>query len=162
MAEEVFRVSPCPVLNIGPNVAPTALEAELQHILYPVEVAPDYSDAAKYAVSIAERYGGKLTVMNVREDLPASANRREDFPIPVVSWIDDHIPRGSGLRSRVYFETGSGPAAEAILDYTSNAAVDLIVLGIHRMDPIIAAHLPNHDTAYEIVSRAPCPVLTIR
>ena len=162
VAEEIFRMAPCAVLNIGPNIRPIVSGPELRHVLYPVEVAPDPSDAAKYAVSIAECYGGKLTLMNVMEDAPASANKRESFPIPVQSWIDDHISRGSGLRSRVYFESGSGPAAEAILHYASNAAVDLIVLGLHPMDPIIAAHLPKPDTAYEVVSRAPCPVLTIR
>jgi len=160
--EEVFRTAPCAVLNIGPSVRPIPAGAELLHILYPVEVAPDRSGAAKYAVSMAERYGGKLTLMNVREDLPASPNKRENFPIPVESWIDDHIVRGSGLRNRVYFETGSGPAAEAILNYAWNADVDLVVLGLHPMDPIIAAHLPKPDIGYEIVSRAPCPVLTIR
>jgi len=160
--EEVFRIAPCPVLNIGPNIGQIVSGPELRHILYPVEFAPDTSEAARYAVSIAERYGGKLTLMNVMEDVPASANKREKFPVPVESWIDEHISRSSGLRSRVYFESGSGPAPEAILNYASDAAVDLIVLAIHSMDPIIAAHLPNHDTAYEIVRGAPCPVLTIR
>lgn len=162
VAEEVFRIAPCAVLNVGPNSVPAASGVELRHILYPVEFAPDPSDAAKYAVSIAERYGGKLTLMNVMEEVPASANQREDFPVPVESWIDDHISKGSGLRSRVAFEQGSGPAAEAILNYATTAAVDLIVLGIHPLDPVIAAHLPRSDTAYEIVSRAPSPVLTIR
>jgi nucleotide-binding universal stress UspA family protein len=162
VTEEIFRMALCAVLNIGPNIRPLVRGPELQHILYPVEVAPDRSEAAKYAVSITEHYGGKLTLMNVREDVAASANQREKFPMPVESWIDDHISRGSGLRSRVYFESGSGPAAEAILEYASDAAVDLIVLGLHPLDPIIAAHLPKPDTAYEIVSRAPCPVLTVR
>ena len=160
--EEVFRTAPCAVLNIGPSVRPVSVGAELRHILYPVEVAPDWSNAAKYAVSVAERYGGKLTLMNVREDVPASPNESEELPIPVESWIDDHIPRGSGLRKWVYFESGSGSAADAILKYAWTGAVDLIVLGLHSLDPIIAAHLPKPDTGYEIVSRAPCPVLTIR
>lgn len=162
VTEEVFRIAPCAVLNLGPNAWPIVPVPELRHILYPVEFAPDRSEAAKYAVSLAERYGGRLTIMNVMEDVPASPNQREDFPIPAISWIEDHIPKGSDLRGRISFESGSGPAAEAILDYASDASVDLIVLGIHPMDPIIAAHLPNHDTAYEIVSRATCPVLTIR
>jgi len=162
VAEEVFRIAPCAVLNVGPIVTPTASSVELRHILYPVEFAPDPSDAAKYAVSIAERYGGKLTLMNVMEDVPASAKQQETFPVPVESWIDDHISKGSGLRSRLAFERGAGPAAEAVLNYATTAAVDLIVLGIHPLDPVIAAHFPRSDTAYEIVSRAPCPVLTIR
>ena len=162
IAEEVFRTAPCAVLTVGPKTVTGALSVKLQHILYPVEFAPDPSDAAKYAISLAEHYGAKLTIMNVAEDMPASANKREAFPMPAGSWIEDHISKSSNLRSRLYFERGFGPAAEAILKFASNAAVDVIVLGVRRQDPIIAAHLPKSDTAYELVSRAPCPVLTIR
>jgi nucleotide-binding universal stress UspA family protein len=162
IAEEVFRTAPCAVLTVGPKTAPIVSSIKLQHILYPVEFAPDPSAAAKYAISLAEHYGAKLTVMNVAEDMPASANKREDFPMPAGRWIEDHIPRSSGLRRRLYFERGFGPAAEAILEFASNNAVDVIVLGVRQQDPTIAAHLPKSDTAYEVVSRAPCPVLTIR
>lgn len=162
IAEEFFRMAPCAVLTVGPKTVPTASELTLKHVLYPVKVAPDPSDAAKYAVSLAERYCAKLTIMNVMEDMPASANNREDFPMPAGSWIEDHISEKSDLRSRLYFERGFGPAAKALLEFASNAAVDVIVVGVSRQDPTIAAHLPKPDTAYEIVSRAPCPVLIVR
>jgi len=162
IAEEVFRIAPCAVLTVGPKTAPIAAKTKVQHILYPMEFAPDPSDAAKYAISLAERYDAKLTVMNVAEDMTASANKREAFPMPAGSWIEDHISKSSNLRSRLYFERGFGPAPEPILEFASNAAVDIIVLGVRRQDPTIAGHLPKSDTAYELVSRAPCPVLTIR
>lgn len=160
--EEVFHTAPCPVLTIGPKTAPSASSLKLRHVLYPVEFAPDPSEAAKYAVSLAETYGAKLTIMNVSEDMSVAVNERECFPMPTLSWIDDHIPKGSGLRNRVYFERGFGPAADSILEFASDAGVDLIVLGIQQMDSIIAAHLRKRDTAYELASRAPCPVLSIR
>ncbi len=162
IAEEVFRVAPCPVLTIGPqNPAPESV-TELRHILYPVEFAPDSSQAAWYAVSLAERYGAKLTLLNVSEDMPAGANKSEEFTVPVESWIDDHVSRESSLRGRIRFERGFGSATRAILDFASDAQVDVIVIGIRQLDPIIAAHLPKPDSAYELVSRAPCPVLTVR
>ena len=76
--------------------------------------------------------------------------------------MDDHIPVGSGLRGRTSFELGSGPTAEPILKFAGDRGVDLIVMGVQRLDPIIAAHLPRPDTAYEVVRTAPCPVLTVR
>jgi nucleotide-binding universal stress UspA family protein len=51
VAEEVFRLAPCPVLTVGTNARP-ADSSELRHILYPVHFAPDYSEAAAYAVSL--------------------------------------------------------------------------------------------------------------
>jgi len=146
---------------VGPRTVPIGSSIKLRHILYPVEFAPDPSAAAKYAVSLAESYGAKLTLMNVMDNGPTSANKREDFPVPVESWIDDHISKHSDLRSRVRFERGFGSAAAAILDFASQAAVDVIVIGIRRLDPTIAAHSPKSDTAYELVCRALCPVLTI-
>jgi hypothetical protein len=54
IAEEVFRIAPCPVLTVGPRTATSTSIIKLQHVLYPVEFAPDRSDAAKYAISLAE------------------------------------------------------------------------------------------------------------
>jgi len=36
------------------------------------------------------------------------------------------------------------------------------VMSVRRLDPAMAAHLPEPDTAYEVVRTAPCPVLTVR
>ena len=76
--------------------------------------------------------------------------------------MDDHIPMESDLRQRTSFEPGFGPAAEAILKFAGDRGVDLIVMGVRRLDPVMAAHLPKPDTAYEVVRNAPCPVLTVR
>jgi nucleotide-binding universal stress UspA family protein len=162
IAEEVFRMAPCPVLTMGPRVGPPVAKAELRHILYAVEFAPDSSEAAKYAVSLAEQYGANLTVMNVREDMPASANKEEQINEPAERWLEDHVAPGSDLRNRVHLERGFGPAPAAILDFATKAPVDVIVMSVRRLDPVMAAHLPKPDTAYEVVSRAPCPVLTVR
>ncbi len=112
-------------------------------------------------VSLAERYGATLTVMNVGEDMSRPANVAGQFTEVLEHWTQNHIPPGSLLRNRIRFETGFGPAADSILDFAARAGVDLIVMPVRRLDPVIAAHLPKSDTAYELVSRAMCPVLTI-
>jgi nucleotide-binding universal stress UspA family protein len=75
--------------------------------------------------------------------------------------MNDHILQGSDLRQRLRFEAGAGPAANAILNFVEEQGVDLIVMAARRLDPVIAAHLPKADTAYDLVSRASCPVLTV-
>jgi nucleotide-binding universal stress UspA family protein len=162
VAEEVLRMSPCPVLTIGPQGASPPAKPELLHILYLVEFAPDSSRAADYAVSLAEQYGVNLTVMHVSEDMRVAPNQAEQIMQPAARWLEDHTAAGSDLRKRIRLERGFGPASAAILDFAAKSAVDLIVLSAHRLDPVIAAHLPRPDTAYQIVSRAQCPVLTIR
>ena len=162
VAEEVFRMSPCPVLTVGPKTAPAPTKRELRHILYPAEFAPDTSKAAQYAVSLAERYAATLTVMNVREDMPASSSRAEEFTQPMQRWIQENVPQDSNLRNRIRFERGFGPVTDSILDFATKAEVDIIVMSIRRLDPVMAAHHPKSGTAHALVSRAPCPVLTIR
>jgi nucleotide-binding universal stress UspA family protein len=162
VAEEVFRTAPCPVLTVGPKTPPSPAGRELRHILYPVEFAPDQTNAARYVVSLAERYDSTLTVMNVREDTDASSNTPGQLMEPLEHWMRDHVRQDSDLRNRIRFESGFGPAADSILDFAVKASVDLIVMSVRQLDPFIAAHLPKSDTAHELVSRAPCPVLTVR
>ena len=163
VAEEVFRMAPCPVLTVGPKTSETrSTDVKLGHILYPVEFVPDPSDAATYAVSLAEEYHAKLTYMKVLEDMLPSPEERAQIQEPVRHWMDDHIPAESDLRERTSFELGFGPTAEAILKFASDRGVDLIVMGVQRLDPVMAARLLKPDTAYEVVRTAPCPVLTVR
>jgi len=163
VAEEVFRMAPCPVLTVGPKTPETRLrDVQLGHILYPVEFVPDSSHAAAYAVSLAEEYHAKLTYMKVFEDMVSSPEEKAQIQEPVRHWMDDHIPTESDLRERTSFEPGFGPTAEAILKFASDRGVDLIVMGVRRLDPVMAAHLPKPDTAYEVLRTTPCPVLTVR
>ncbi len=162
IAEEVFRTAPCPVLTVGPRVPPADAKSGLRHILYPIEFAPDTSKATEYAVSLAERYDATLTVMNVRESMPSSASVTAEFPQPFKRWLNDKVPEDSDLHNRIRFETGFGPAADALLDFIAKTNVDLIVLSVRALDPVMAAHLPTSDATHQLVSRAPCPVLTMR
>jgi nucleotide-binding universal stress UspA family protein len=163
VAEEVFRMAPCPVLTVGPRTSETSsMDVQLSHILYPVEFAPDTSLAADYAVSIAEEFHAKLTFMKVAEETLPFPEAKDHIQEPVRHWMDDHIPTESDLRERTSFELGFGRAAEAILKFATDRGVDLIVMNVRRLDPVLAAHLPETDTAYEVVRTAPCAVLTVR
>jgi nucleotide-binding universal stress UspA family protein len=162
IAEEIFRMAPCPVLTVGPKTAPLPTTGALRHILYPLEFAPDSSKAAPYVVSLAERYGATLTIMNVREEMPTSSSTAEEFPQPIKRWIRDYVPQESGMHDRIRFERGFGPAGNSIIEFAAKEGVDLIVMSVTNLDPVMAAHHPDTGTAYELVSRAPCPVLTIR
>ena len=163
VAEEVFRLAPCPVLTVGPGTSEKRSEdVQLRHILYPVEYAPDSRDAASYAVSLAEEFHAKLTVMKVFEDMVSPPEAKAQIQEPVRHWMEDHIPAKSDLRERTSFEPGYGAAGEAILKLATDRAADLIVISVRRLDPVIAAHLLKPDTASEVVRNARCPVLTVR
>ena len=163
IAEEIFRKAPCPVLTAGPNTERGfGVPGAIRHILYAVEFAPDRSSAAAYAVSLAERYAAKLTVVNIREDMERTEDATRYLEQPRKSWLEDHVAPGSDLRQRIRFDLGFGVAADAIVDLATKQNVDLIVMSVRELDPFMAAHLPTSDTAHAVVSHAPCPVLTIK
>jgi nucleotide-binding universal stress UspA family protein len=163
VAEEVFRMAPCPVLTVGPKTSEMqSMDVHLDHILYPLEFVPDASEAAAYAVSLAEEYHAKLTFMKVFAEMVPPEEVKAAVEEPARHWMDDHIPMESGLRQRTSFEPGFGPAAEAILTFASDCGVGLIVMAVRRLDPVTAAHLPKLDTAYQVVRTAPCPVFIVR
>jgi nucleotide-binding universal stress UspA family protein len=163
VAEEVFRMAPCSVLTVGPNISEApAMDMQPRHILYPVEFVPDTSHAADYVVSLAEEFHAKLTFMKVFEEMAASPEEKTQIGEPVRHWLDDHISAESDLRQRTNIQLGFGPAPEAILKFASDHGVDLIVMSVKRLDPVMAAHLPEPDAAYEVVRAACCPVLTVR
>jgi nucleotide-binding universal stress UspA family protein len=161
ITEELFRLAPCPVLTVGPKTLPYSEGRHIRHVLYPVEFVPDTSKAAGYAISLADQYGANLTVMNVREDM-ATSTGTEWFKPEFENWIQQHLTDDSDLRNRIRFHIGSGAAADSILEFAGKADVDLIIMAVRHLDPVMAAHLPGSDTAYELVSRANSPVLTIR
>ena len=163
VAEEVLRMAPCPVLTVGPKISETfSADIQLAHVLYAIDFAPDTSHAAAYAVSLAEEFRAKLTFIKILEKTVASPELKAQIQEPVSKWMDDHVPAASALRERTSFELGFGRAAEGILKFASDRGVDLIVMSVRRLDPVIAAHLPETDTAYEVVRTAHCPVLTVR
>jgi nucleotide-binding universal stress UspA family protein len=123
VAEEVFRMAPCPVLTVGPKTSETRpTDVHLGHILYPLEFVPDTSHAAAYAVSLAEDYHTRLTFMKVFEQMVPSPVVNVAVEEPVKRWMDDHIPAESDLRERTNFEPAFGPAAEAICKFAGIAA----------------------------------------
>jgi nucleotide-binding universal stress UspA family protein len=157
VAEEIFRHAACPVLTIGPNIAaePETF-ADIHTILYPTDFTPASLEAAPYAISLAEENRARLYLLHVA-------------PGPVDAWAEASLK--IRLRNLVPSETElwcvpkafveSGQAAEKILDVAEELAVDLIVLGPKRM-PVVpgATHLAM-GTAYKVVSRAICPVLSV-
>jgi nucleotide-binding universal stress UspA family protein len=61
----------------------------------------------------------------------------------------------------IEFESAN-PVSQTILKLAENLSVDLVVMGLHRSTLIgTASHMPG-TTAYEVVCRAGCPVLTVR
>ena len=143
---------------------------KLKRILVPVDFSPSSEKAIHYALSFAEQFKAKVTLLNVVE--PAVYPTEMGIvPIEIESL---HRSMQNSAREKL-----AGLAAERIpAPFRSNALVrvgrphkeitnlakelksDLIVIATHGYTGL--KHAVMGSTAERVVRHAPCPVLTVR
>ena len=174
VAEEIFRLSPVPVLTIGPGVhsdgeriltrhahevAPEQMN--FRHILYATDLRPDKERGSSYAVSLARQFRASLTLLHVIEDY---GDRLHEHPKPIDEALEQLrglVPE-EGFRYEPELIARYGAPAETILQAAEESEADLIVLGV---SPSVNRLMPIHlgrSTAHRVVVGANCPVLTVR
>ena len=165
-AEEVFRRSRVPVLMNGPATRVGAHNGGRFHcVLFAADFNSVSSVAAPYAVSLAQENQSQLVLVHV---LPSpkpgkSAKPRELSVAETTHRLEDLIPPEAELwcRPRPLVEHGE-PAAQ-ILAAANKCGADVIVLGVRGVDRLVkVATRFQKDTAYKVIARALCPVLTVR
>ena len=164
-AEEIFRKAPCAVLTVGPFTPPEPRrDGEISDILFATDFSPESTAAAPYAISLAQEYQARLTLLHVIDDPKAD---ELVAPTDLVSaserLLRNLIPAEAELFCEPRCIVERGNSAEKILDAAGRTRADLIVLGVRKPAGVAGAatHLPI-ATAHKVVSHSHCPVLTIR
>lgn len=162
-AEEIFRQAGCPVLTVGPHsLGKLNRGGEFTHILFATDLSPASDAAGAYAISLAQEYQAHLTLVHV-----LGASKADDLVQPssftASKLLHDLVPAEAKSWCDYECIVEQGEAAENILKVASRQKANLIVLAVRQPAgfPIVATHLPM-ATAHKVVSRANCPVLTIR
>lgn len=159
-AERIYRSASCPVLTIGPRVSKG--EWKLETILCPVDLEGDPKPALEYALSLAEDNAADLIVMNAIPIVPWQ--HRAEVEREICSRMRKLLPtfgKPDGM-SEPQFLVRWEPASEAIVACAELRQADLIVMGVRKARAAaLSSHLP-WPVASEVVSWAPCPVLTVR
>lgn len=157
-AEQMFRQSSVPILTVGPAAPSEPLyEAEFKHILFATDFGPGAEKEAAFALSLAKEHRSKLTVLHVLSGPEQSAGLQRDF---ILRQMGELVPDTHGVHCLVNFSVVLGKPVEEILNAQKETKADLIVMGAKKRTSL-AGHVPN-TTAFEVVSAAPCPVLTVR
>lgn len=158
VAERVFRLASCPVLTVGPRVPGELPEsAHLRRVFYATDFTPASGRAAAYALSLAQEHQAQLTVAHV-VDRGREAERSEEGEIR--DRLRALVPAEAELWCTPNYAVEYGSPSEVILKMAAERKADLIVLGV-RQPSYAFSHLPP-ATAYKVVCRAHCPVLTVR
>jgi|SRR5579872_6181795 len=164
-AEEIFRQAPCPVLTIGPHsVTELKRSGVFTRILFATDFSSQSTSAASYAISLAQEYQARLTLLHVlTEPKTGDLVQPSDLEASSRQLLRHLVPPEAELWCVPDYVLEVGAVAERILDVAAERATDLIVLGVRQTHGFLGAatHLPM-ATAHKIVSRANCPVLTVR
>ena len=163
-AEEILRQAKCPVLTVGPHSpSDPPRDAKFKKIVYATDFGDASPVAAAYAVALAQEHQAHLTLLHVIEhpkvgelvgpaELEAAALQR----------LQSMVPGEADLWCEPKAIVRRGTPAEQILQVAEMDQADLIVLGLRNTKGVLGAtHLPT-AVAHLVISRAPCPVLTVR
>ncbi|MGA7908684.1 MAG: universal stress protein [Candidatus Sulfotelmatobacter sp.] len=159
-AEKIYRSASCPVLTVGPSAHPAASPCAIKRILFPVDLSTGTAHALPYALSLAEENEAELILLHAAPLVPwqhrisvedrSRAELMRLIPPEVENWCKP-----------VYLVRWEYPP-EAILQAAADGEMDLIVMGVNKArEATLSSHRP-WPIASEVVSRAPCPVLTVR
>jgi nucleotide-binding universal stress UspA family protein len=157
-SEQMFRHLSVPMLTVGPT-APSEPEfvSEFEHILFATDFGPGAKKEAAFALSLAEEHRSKLTVLHVLTGHQHTASLQRDA---ILSQMRDLVPDTHSEHCLVDFRVVYGKPVEEILRVRQDTHAGLIVMGAKTRHGL-AGHVP-HTIAFEVVSAAPCPVLTVR
>lgn len=175
VAEQIFRQAPRPVLTIGPGAPPDA-HLKPGTAPRPLLFVTDFSEtsvaAFPLAVAVANRRQSQLVLAHIH---PPEALRPEVSLMPEESAVPtgtevqaaairrlQQLAEPAELIAEPAFIAECGDPAEGILRVAAEVNAEAIVMGLRRRRfPETRSHVP-WSTAYEVVCRARCAVLTVR
>lgn len=134
-------------------------------ILVPTDFSEPAEQATLLAVSFAQKFDAKLTLLHVYELPPvygygeALAWPAEDYAREAQKSLDAALGKLEVLYPRAEGALDVGRASERILAIAKDRNVDLIVMGTHGRRGL--AHVFLGSVAEKVVRRSPVPVLTV-
>ncbi|HLW84295.1 MAG TPA: universal stress protein [Candidatus Sulfotelmatobacter sp.] len=159
-AETIYRAAQCPVLTISPKVPLDGAKPwSIQRVLFPVDFTGDIDNALHFALSFAEENQARLILMHAAPMVPWQY--RPDVEERLKARLEGLIPAEAKDWCRLETLVNWDFPDEGILRVAEEREADLIVMGVHRGRVGLTSHLP-WPIASGVVSRAPCPVLTVR
>lgn len=157
-SEKIYRSARCPVLTVGPKAH--AANWNLRSILCPVDLAAECEAAVDFALSLAEENAAEFIMLTAVPLVPWQ--HRQSVQRDTLRCMERLIPEEARDWCTPHLLVCWEYPAEAILAAATEREADLVVMGVHKTNAAgLSSHLP-WPVAAEVVSRAPCPVLTVR
>lgn len=177
VAEQVLRTASCPVLTVGPEAA-VPEQGHFRSIVFATDYGQGSAKALPLVLALAAQQQAKLALVHMIAPLPASSTSLSSYAPgtlasdELLEWeessrkrslrqMKEWLPPVTGLQQEPEFIVGTDFLPEGILAAIAKFSASLVVMGANRAGTArFAAHIP-WTAVHEIVSHAPCPVLTV-
>ncbi|PSH04703.1 MAG: hypothetical protein CXZ00_04810 [Acidobacteria bacterium] len=158
-AEQVYRHATCPVLTVGPKVAPAA-NKEFNRIVFATNFETHSEHALHHALGAAAEYNAQLIVTHVVVPSLGADVGLPEMLVPLVEpRLRTLLQNYDSPEKEPIYKVLVGSPADEIVKLAKAEHADLIVMGAKP-----AATFTTHGPlgpAHVVVARAPCPVLTV-
>jgi nucleotide-binding universal stress UspA family protein len=150
----------------------TAMTEAITRILVPVDFSAHSEKAVRYAMTLATRFGARVSLLHVVEDpFVTGAWQAEAFVPNIPELLDDLMKAAQAHIAEVKTRAAAsgvvpaatvvkGQPAQAIVEEATAGGFDLIVMGTHGRTGL--SHAFVGSIAERVMQRAPCAVLTVR
>lgn len=143
----------------------------LHRILVPTDFSKHSEVALNYALALAEKFGARLFLLHVVQDLalfipdavavaPPIAPPVEQFTAAARDALERVVQANNLEGGNVQREVREGAPFYEIIRFAKETAIDLIVMGTHGHTGL--THVLLGSVTEKVVRKAPCPVLTVR
>jgi len=163
VAEQIFRNADCPVFTAGPDShLQSRVGGDLAKMtfLFPTDFGEASLDAIPDAISYANQFGAKLSLLHVVHTAASPESFLYKASLQMLKDLTGRRPLN--VEPEFLVESVSGPVSKQILKTAEALKADLIILGLRRFQHVEAASHAPWPMAYEVVCGAKCPVLTLR
>jgi nucleotide-binding universal stress UspA family protein len=143
---------------------------EIRHILAPVDFSDYSKKAIDMALTLAQTFGAKLSLLHVVEPPPypiegyapsgMEASLLEDLERQAAQELAQLLPEAQAAGVEVTRQVIIGSPYRQIIEIAKGAHVDLIVMATAGRTGF--SRLVMGSVAERVVRTAPCPVLTVR
>ena len=160
VAESAFREAPCLVLTVGPKALRSKSSgAEAKGFLIPTDLSPESMKALPYGVSLARGASSQLTLLHVLNSRVDDGDQNMETVRGIETRLREFLRLHQNTETTVRFMVEAGPPAQVILRVAERHQMDLIVMGLRAWS---GDGQPMWRNAYTVVTRAPCPVLSMK
>jgi nucleotide-binding universal stress UspA family protein len=163
MAEEIFRTAQCPVLVVGPNAGPAEKPETFNHLFFPSDLSSFSKAAVPYVeFLLTENPAARVSLAHFLGHDPGTAYERHKLRRDAEHELTTMI--ASALRRQIQdVAVEFCSPADGVIGMAHGFAADLLILGVRQGGSFTKAATHGlRSMTHQIISQAPCPVLTVR